>query len=303
MPGNNIPIRTVCAMYGINPNTLRTWERRYAIIRPHRGSGGQRSYGPTDVATIANMIGLISGGLSPAEAARKLSRPDGRRAKTPAVRTAGTFQAKLQKAIGKLDAAAAHEVCGAAMRELGYVGCVEKVLFPVLAAVGHGWQGTPNGIAIEHLLTLTARAFLLEQFHHLVPRVIRPRITLACVPGEAHDVSLIHLANLMLSRAIARPHLMIAGLPIHEIVESSTVLKSAIIVLSATIEPTAAEVREWIAELGAAGWAKSTVLVGDGFVRSRVYSETEVRAAVGDYQQAVSLLESLLPSSNGRSRP
>ncbi|HWT28549.1 MAG TPA: MerR family DNA-binding transcriptional regulator, partial [Methylophilaceae bacterium] len=36
------PIRTVAALTGINPITLRTWERRYGLIAPIRTPKGHR---------------------------------------------------------------------------------------------------------------------------------------------------------------------------------------------------------------------------------------------------------------------
>ena len=38
------PIRTVSAETGVNPITLRAWERRYGLVNPRRTDTGHRLY-------------------------------------------------------------------------------------------------------------------------------------------------------------------------------------------------------------------------------------------------------------------
>ena len=38
------PIRTVASLTGVNPITLRAWERRYGLIQPVRTASGHRMY-------------------------------------------------------------------------------------------------------------------------------------------------------------------------------------------------------------------------------------------------------------------
>ncbi|MCB1806061.1 MAG: MerR family DNA-binding transcriptional regulator, partial [Candidatus Competibacteraceae bacterium] len=37
-----VPIRTVASLTGVNPVTLRAWERRYNLLRPTRTAKGHR---------------------------------------------------------------------------------------------------------------------------------------------------------------------------------------------------------------------------------------------------------------------
>jgi len=46
------PIREVVRLTGVNPVTLRAWERRYGLIRPIRTEGGHRQYSASDIETI-----------------------------------------------------------------------------------------------------------------------------------------------------------------------------------------------------------------------------------------------------------
>jgi DNA-binding transcriptional MerR regulator/methanogenic corrinoid protein MtbC1 len=55
---------------GISDHTLRAWETRYGLLRPHRSSGGFRLYSADDERRVRRMSHLLGRGLSPAEAAR-----------------------------------------------------------------------------------------------------------------------------------------------------------------------------------------------------------------------------------------
>lgn len=58
------PIRTVAAVTGVNPITLRAWERRYHLIRPQRTAKGHRLYSQADITLIEQVTGLLKKGIS-----------------------------------------------------------------------------------------------------------------------------------------------------------------------------------------------------------------------------------------------
>ncbi|MGB4810082.1 MAG: MerR family transcriptional regulator, partial [Candidatus Phosphoribacter baldrii] len=51
---------------GISDHTLRAWETRYGLLRPHRSSGGFRLYSADDERRVRRMSHLLGRGLSPA---------------------------------------------------------------------------------------------------------------------------------------------------------------------------------------------------------------------------------------------
>ncbi|MES9930293.1 MAG: MerR family transcriptional regulator, partial [Candidatus Thiodiazotropha sp. 6PDIVS] len=58
------PIRKVAELTGINPVTLRAWERRYGLIKPERTPKGHRLYTDEHIQLIRRIIGLIDKGIS-----------------------------------------------------------------------------------------------------------------------------------------------------------------------------------------------------------------------------------------------
>ena len=66
------PIRHVCAETGINPVTLRAWERRYGLIRPLRTPKGHRLYSAEDIARIQRILALLEEGVAVSQVGRVL---------------------------------------------------------------------------------------------------------------------------------------------------------------------------------------------------------------------------------------
>ncbi|WP_191832969.1 MerR family transcriptional regulator [Pseudomonas fluorescens] len=58
-----LPMRDVVSLTGINPVTLRAWERRHGLIRPQRTEGGHRLYTAQDVQRIRDIQRWTSSGL------------------------------------------------------------------------------------------------------------------------------------------------------------------------------------------------------------------------------------------------
>jgi DNA-binding transcriptional MerR regulator len=51
-------IGTVAHLTGLDPHTIRAWERRYDAVRPRRTARGSRRYGDHDVARLQPMKAL-----------------------------------------------------------------------------------------------------------------------------------------------------------------------------------------------------------------------------------------------------
>lgn len=52
------------ALTGINPVTLRAWERRYGLIQPHRTGKGHRFYEDDDIRRIRQITGWLERGVA-----------------------------------------------------------------------------------------------------------------------------------------------------------------------------------------------------------------------------------------------
>jgi DNA-binding transcriptional MerR regulator len=69
------PIREVSRLTGVNPVTLRAWERRYGLIQPTRTESGHRLYSMADIERVRSILGWIERGVAVSRSARSSPRP------------------------------------------------------------------------------------------------------------------------------------------------------------------------------------------------------------------------------------
>jgi len=78
-----LPIRSVAQITGVNPITLRAWERRYDLIRPTRTPAGHRLYSQQDIRTIQRIQELAESGMGMAQIATLIEQESRQAAQDP----------------------------------------------------------------------------------------------------------------------------------------------------------------------------------------------------------------------------
>ncbi|TWC28500.1 MerR family transcriptional regulator [Pseudomonas sp. SJZ079] len=95
-----LPIREVARVTGVNPVTLRAWERRYGLIVPQRTAKGHRLYSAEQVARIQAILAWLERGVAVSQVRGLL-----RSAQPASTQTTSQWQQtreELLQAIGKL---------------------------------------------------------------------------------------------------------------------------------------------------------------------------------------------------------
>ena len=96
------PIREVSRLTGVNPVTLRAWERRYGLIRPTRTDSGHRLYSMADVEAVRSILAWTERGVAVSKVGSILARSAaGRDADEPVVAANnewGEWQEQLREA-------------------------------------------------------------------------------------------------------------------------------------------------------------------------------------------------------------
>jgi len=54
----NYSIKDLALLSGIKPHTIRIWEQRYELLKPHRTDSNFRSYSKDDVQYLIRLAGL-----------------------------------------------------------------------------------------------------------------------------------------------------------------------------------------------------------------------------------------------------
>ncbi len=214
----------------MSTDLLRAWERRYGLLQPVRSAGGFRLYGEQDAERVAAMRRGLDEGLSAAEAARAAIATD-----RPPDRLLEAAAAHLLDAIRGYDEATAQAVLDESLTAFALETVLRELILPTLVQIGREWEAGTLDVSQEHFASNLVRSRLLG-FARLWGRGAGPCALLACVPGEAHDISLIAF-GLVLRSYGWRIVFLGADTPISTLAQTAEATHPALTVLSA-FEPT-----------------------------------------------------------------
>ena len=232
-----LTVAVVARRVGVAPATLRTWERRYGLCPSDRSTGGHRRYCITDVARLELMRRLVLAGMPAGQAAReamqsniidvedislmdtnslgnkvdsfvqdfspntKFSHPGG--GSVLSMQGAPAIARGLAKAAYSLDAAACTQLIQNSIHARGVIWTWEKLLTPVLIAIGKKWELTGEGIESEHILSECIIGQMKQRADQLTnPVNIRP-VLLSSAPEDLHTIPQFVAAAALAERRIA----------------------------------------------------------------------------------------------------
>ncbi len=196
-PGSLLPIRTVANLTGINPVTLRAWERRYNLITPQRTPKGHRLYTEDDVDLIKQVLELLDQGISISQVKPLLEQAPGQQNATPLADTGDVwrgYQQKMLHAVETFDEQVLDTTYNDALSLYPVEVVNQRLVSPLLRIIGERWKERKTGIAEEHFFSVYLRNKLGARIHHLNQRSRGPLLVLACLPGEYHEIGLLLFA-------------------------------------------------------------------------------------------------------------
>ena len=194
-----IPIRTISSLTGVNPVTLRAWERRYKLLTPTRTPKGHRLYSMADVELIKQVVVLLEGGMSISQVKQVLAeQQEGISAPVTPKRSFDVwynYQERLLQAIAAFDEETINETYNELLGIYPIDIVTSRLIVPLLQELGWRWQrGSASGIAEEHFFSVFLRNKLGARFHHRSRLAEGPVLLTACLPGEQHEVGLLLFA-------------------------------------------------------------------------------------------------------------
>jgi len=196
-PGSMLPIRTVANLTGINPVTLRAWERRYNLITPQRTPKGHRLYTEDDVELIKQVLELLDQGISISQVKPLLEQTPSQQQETPFAETGDVWKSYQQKMLHAVEIFDEHVLDSTYNDALSLypVDVVnQRLVSPLLRIIGERWKERDTGIAEEHFFSVYLRNKLGARIHHLNQRSNGQLLILACLPGEYHEIGLLLFA-------------------------------------------------------------------------------------------------------------
>jgi DNA-binding transcriptional MerR regulator len=233
---DQVPIRTVVALTGVNAITLRAWERRHGLIRPARTPKGHRLYTHEHVEQIRRVLNLVEHGVPIGRVREALAAEGWSPSAAPVRGPWRDFIDRMAAAIARFDEPELDRIYDEALSLHAVERITRNVLVPLLVRLGERWTRVSGAIAEEHFFATYMRSKLGARLQHRMRYATGPRVVAACVPGELHEIGLLLFA-LEAQAANLRIVILGADTPLAEVAAAQRGNASGAVVLSSSIDP------------------------------------------------------------------
>lgn len=181
-------IKTVATLTGVNPTTIRAWERRYQFIVPNRTESGHRLYSDQDVEKIKWVVEKQKEGLTVSQAIQQLHE-------APQPQPTRLYDEELKDglmaALLAFDERKAHDLINRAFNTFSFEKVTKDIIGPLLMDIGTSWENGTITITHEHFATAFLRARLSTLSLQMPTNPFLPRIICVCAPDEMHEIGLL----------------------------------------------------------------------------------------------------------------
>ncbi|WP_405120343.1 MerR family transcriptional regulator [Pseudomonas leptonychotis] len=214
------PIREVARLTGVNPVTLRAWERRYGLIQPTRTDSGHRLYSQVDIESVRSILAWIERGVAVSKVGKILAKSSTiKSASSPGYEEVsasewGEWQAQLRRAISAFDELRLDRLYGQIFSSYPLPVVFQEILMPLwqeLLLRQDEYGQTSEWLFLDTFL----RARTLQRLQVLRAQV-EERVLLAAFPGHCRELELL-VAGLLLSSADTAVSVLGLGQPLEEL--------------------------------------------------------------------------------------
>ena len=180
---------------GIMAGTIRIWERRYHIIKPHRTDTNRRWYDDDDLRRILNISLLYRKGIKISNIAKLSGKEIDEKVAllTNEATDNITYIDSLIVAMTELRENAINDILMRSIVNTGFEETITGVVFPFLRRVGFMWQTGSIDIGGEHFVTNIIRRRLITAVDSLPPpeKPDRQKVIMYLPEGELHEMGLL----------------------------------------------------------------------------------------------------------------
>jgi MerR family transcriptional regulator, light-induced transcriptional regulator len=244
MPANNdlnldpdhFPIRTVSTLTGVNAITLRAWERRYGLVKPIRTAGGHRVYTRADIDSINKILALLENGVSIGRVRDSLPTGAALRKREQGKGPWERYRDQMAASVAEFEESRLEAIYNELLSLHPMDFITHEVLMPLLRTLGERWKTSLGAIAEEHFLAVFLRNKLGARFHHRASGATGPKLVIACLPGELHEVGILLFALAAHDRGF-RLVMLGADTPLAELGYAARRSQANAIVVSGSAEP------------------------------------------------------------------
>lgn len=258
------PIREVSRITGVNPVTLRAWERRYGLIQPTRTDSGHRLYSQADIDAVRSILAWIERGVAVSKVGSILAKSaSSRSAATPAYNEVSSddwseWQDQLRSALQNFDEPRLERLYGQIFSCYPLPVVFQDIVMPV-------WQ---ESLLRQDEVGQRGEWLMLDGFLRgrcwqrlqLGRDDARERVLLVALPGQCRELELLVAALLLGSQDIDIT-VMGPGVPLADLAQICERMQPQALVIFSN-QPPAEELPKQLSRL-ALGLPCPVLLAGD----------------------------------------
>ena len=214
------PIREVSRLTGVNPVTLRAWERRYGLIQPTRTESGHRLYAMADIERVHSILGWIDRGVAVSKVGKILAKTAPLQALAHLIPNElvqadyAQWQEQVKVAVSAFDEVQLEQVYGQIFSSYPLTVAFQDILIPLwqqLLQRHEGFGQTSEWLFLDGFL----RSRVLQRL--LLVRVMQPRrVIVAALNDQCRELEVL-LTALFLSSVDSAIQVLALGQPFDEL--------------------------------------------------------------------------------------
>ena len=188
-------IKAICNILGIQPGTLRAWERRYQIFDPIRNESGHRLYTEEHVTILRWLIDKVNKGFTIGQAVALFEKGNIAVTESQDLAKANDriemLTIQLEESLLNFQERKANVILDEAFSMFSIEKVVIEIIGKVLANIGTKWENGEIIIAHEHFATQYLRTRIGMIFQSLQVDPLLPKVVSVCAPNDRHELGLL----------------------------------------------------------------------------------------------------------------
>lgn len=214
------PIREVSRLTGVNPVTLRAWERRYGLIQPKRTESGHRLYAIADIERVHSILAWLDRGVAVSKVGKILARTAPLQALSNFIPNElvqadyAQWQEQVKAAVSAFDEVQLEQVYGQIFSSYPLTVAFQDILVPLwqqLLQRHEGFGQTSEWLFLDGFL----RSRVLQRL--LLVRVMQPRrVIVGALNDQCRELEVL-LTALFLSSVDSAIQVLALGQPFDEL--------------------------------------------------------------------------------------
>lgn len=236
------PIREVARLTGVNPVTLRAWERRYGLILPTRTESGHRLYSLTDIEQIRSILSWIARGVAVSKIGQLLARSQAAQVLSSIVPDSlvqadyAQWQGQVRTALSNFDDLELARIYGQVFSTYSLNVVFQDIFMPVWTQALQ--QKEIFGQASEWVMLDAFLRSRVQQRLNMLRGALPARVAVAAIEGHCHELELL-LSALLLSGGEAGVRVLALGKPFEELTLVCEKIRPQALVLVSNRAPAA----------------------------------------------------------------